>query len=110
MSYGERGAAGLPGCPRERLPSPCAHLAREEPVRGGASLPRPRCLPWGLTFHFPLFQSQAGPTSQTCKLRPENIQQYLRARVIVRRGRVGVESHFTGEKVEIGKEPADLAS
>lgn len=40
-----RGTAGLH--------SPCAHLAGEEPGRGGAALPRSRCLPWGLTFHFP---------------------------------------------------------
>lgn len=35
------------GCPLR------AHLAGEEPGWGGAALPRPRCLPWGLTFHFP---------------------------------------------------------
>lgn len=79
-TYGDRGAAGLRGCPRERLPSRLC-----TPGRGGAGperrVPtRPRCLPWGLTFHFsPSSKSQAGPTSQTCKLRPENLQRHLGA-------------------------------
>lgn len=73
-------AAGLRGCPKERLPSRLC-----TPGRGGAGpvrrLPaQPRCLPWGLTFHFsPSSKGQAGPTSQTCKLRPENLQRYLGA-------------------------------
>lgn len=39
-----RGTAGQP--------SRLAHLAWEEPSRGGAVLPGSRRLPWGLTFHF----------------------------------------------------------
>lgn len=102
-------------CGAAGMPSGEAAFSLCTPGPGGAGpgrrFPAPATLP-ALGAHFlfsPLPESGWShfPDLQT---EPENFQPYLRARVIVRRGRVGVEPHFTGEKVEIGKEPADLAS
>lgn len=57
VGQGVRQRGGVPGSSldeplRARRSGRPAHLAGEEPVPGGVSLPWPRCLPWGLTFHF----------------------------------------------------------
>lgn len=58
----------------------CAHLAGEEPARSGASLlGHAACPGASLSIFPPSSKSQPGPTSQTCKLRPESLQRYLGA-------------------------------
>lgn len=83
---------------------------QEEQARGRRLPAPPLCLPWGLTFHFPLFRGEAGPTSQTRKVRPQNCEHHLlRNRLPCPcdwRGRVAVESLFTGKKWKPGKKTA----
>lgn len=101
---------GLQGCPREGLPSPSAHLARRSRLGGGASLPRHSACPEGSLSIFPLFRGEAGPTSQTRKLRPQICSHYLLQDNLPCpcdwRGRVAVESHFTGKKWKPAKKTA----